>query len=220
MSFLIILLGVLLGSFLNICIYKILLRETITYQPSFGIFLQYPVVEILTSCTFFFIYKKYGLSILSIKYMILAATSIIVGFIDFFTMDIYYITILPGFITGVLFLLFYDRVDAFDSIIGFAIGYSVIWLIDKLGQMLLGKKSMGEGDALFLSIIGLLLGIRLLVVALFIAFISGGIISAYILIFKSKSKHDYIPFAPFLGFGAYFAVVLGDLLIKQYFTLF
>ena len=72
--------------------------------------------------------------------MILAATSIVVGFIDFF----YYGYILYNNFARIYnwsaFLLFYDRVDAFDSIIGFAIGYSVIWLIDKLGQMLLGKK--------------------------------------------------------------------------------
>lgn len=246
MGLLVIIFGLIIGSFLNVCIYRIPRGESIVFPPSCCpfcgnrlkfydmvpvlsyIFLKgrcrfcknkistlYPIVEILTAALFFFIYKKHGLSLVSIKYMFLTAICIVVSFIDYFTMSVYYITLLPGFVVGFIFLLV-DKSKTLSGILGMIIGYGMIWIIDKFGQKIFNKKSMGEGDGAFLAVLGLLLGIKLTIVAIFIAFILGGIMAAYILLSAKKSRHDYIPFAPFLGIGAYISAMFGNELIKFY----
>lgn len=250
MYFLIILLGLTIGSFLNVCIYRIPRGKSVSFPPSHcphcknrlrfydlvpvlsyivlggrcryctaKISPQYPIVEALTALIFLFIFKRYGFSAISIKYMILACVCIVVSFIDYFTMDIYYITLLPGLIAGGLYL-FIDKSKILSSVSGLILGYGVIKIIDKVGQRFFHKKSMGDGDAAFLAVLGFMLGLRLTVVAIFMAFIIGGAFAAYILLFKDKARDSYIPFGPFLGIGGYISAVFGNEIIKFYLSLF
>lgn len=250
MRFLIIMLGLVVGSFLNVCIYRIPRGDSVVFPPSHcpdcgrrlkfydmvpvlsylilrgrcrycrsKISPQYPTVETLTALTFLFIFEKYGLSIISIKYMILTSISIVVSLIDFYTMDVYYITLLPAFFVAG-FYIFSDLNKIINGILGMVLGYGIIKLIDKFGQRLFNKKGMGDGDAAFLGALGFILGLELTIVAVFIAFIIGGIFAAFILIFNSKAKDNYIPFTPFLGIGAYLSAMFGYNIIRFYLLLF
>lgn len=250
MSIVIIVLGLVIGSFLNVCIYRIPMGESVILPPSHcphcshkldfydmvpilsyailkgrcryckaKISPLYPMVEFLTALTFLFIFKKYDLSMISIKYMILASVSIVVSIIDFFTMNVYYVTLLPAFVVAVFYIL-NDLSKIINSVLGMILGYIIIKLIDKFGHMLFDKKGMGDGDAAFLGALGFILGLELTVVTIFTAFITGGIFAAYIIIFKEKSKGDYMPFAPFLGIGAYLSALFGNEIIRFYVSLF
>ena len=75
---------------------------------------------------------------------------------------------------------------------------------------------MGEGDIDIALICGLFLGIKGIIVTLFIAIILGGIVAGLILIFKLKDKKAEIAFGPYLAIGGIIACLYGSSIIEMY----
>ncbi|MDD5760661.1 MAG: prepilin peptidase [Candidatus Pacebacteria bacterium] len=78
------------------------------------------------------------------------------------------------------------------------------------------EKAMGWGDALLAFFIGVILGWPESLIALIIAFLIGGGVALILLILKKKTMKGYIPFAPFLSFGALTVILFGDIIIENY----
>jgi leader peptidase (prepilin peptidase) / N-methyltransferase len=85
---------------------------------------------------------------------------------------------------------------------------------------ILSHGNMGWGDILFTSAAGLLLGWRLSLVSLFFAFIIGAIIGIIYMLAAHKDRKSQIPFGPFLALGMITAVFLGNMLINLYLSAF
>ena len=79
---------------------------------------------------------------------------------------------------------------------------------------------MGEGDIDIALICGLFLGIKGILVTLFLAIILGGIVATIILIFKLKERKAEIAFGPYLAIGGIIACLYGSRLIDIYLGLF
>lgn len=79
---------------------------------------------------------------------------------------------------------------------------------------------MGMGDVKIGFLMGLILGTSNLLAALFLAFLSGAVISIILLIIKKKTLKSEIPFGPFLVGATFIAIFWGDVLINWYFNLF
>jgi leader peptidase (prepilin peptidase)/N-methyltransferase len=75
---------------------------------------------------------------------------------------------------------------------------------------------MGGGDIKLMGAMGAFLGLRAAVLALLISFILGGIIGLLLIVFKIKSRKDYIPFGPFLALGTIIAMLFYDEIIIWY----
>lgn len=78
---------------------------------------------------------------------------------------------------------------------------------------------IGMGDVKLLAFTGLALGYfhwYLVVVQLFIGFLSGALAAIPILILTRKGRKDRLPFAPFLAAGAIFALIWGQQLVDAY----
>lgn len=81
------------------------------------------------------------------------------------------------------------------------------------------EKAMGWGDAIVAIFIGIILGWPEAVIALIIAFLSGGFVSLILMALKKKTMKSYLPFAPFLAFGAVTVMLFGDIIIKEYLSI-
>src|SRR5680860_55834 len=81
------------------------------------------------------------------------------------------------------------------------------------------ERAMGWGDAILALFMGIILGWPEVLVALMIAFLSGGSVALVLLLFKKKTMKSYIPFAPFLSFGALTVMCFGDIIIDKYLSL-
>ena len=75
---------------------------------------------------------------------------------------------------------------------------------------------MGIGDIWLGLMIGLLLGFKISIVALFSAFVIGAIISLILIATKKKSIKDQVPFAPFLIMGLLIALIWGEQILRWY----
>jgi len=81
------------------------------------------------------------------------------------------------------------------------------------------EKAMGWGDAILTLFLGIILGWPEVLVALIIAFLSGGVVALILLFLKKKTMKSYLPFAPFLSFGALTVMCFGDIILEKYLAL-
>lgn len=86
--------------------------------------------------------------------------------------------------------------------------------------LLVSRGGMGLGYVEFAAAAGLLLGWKLILFSLFAALIAGGVFGAAILLAKHKSGKTRIPFSPFLSFGMLTAVLFGNGTINLYLKAF
>jgi prepilin signal peptidase PulO-like enzyme (type II secretory pathway) len=77
-------------------------------------------------------------------------------------------------------------------------------------------RAMGMGDVKLMAAAGLMLGIALSFFALFAAVIFGAVLSLFLLAFKFKKGKDEIPFVPMLSFGIIFSMFLGGPIVSWY----
>lgn len=235
--------GLIIGSFLNVCIYRIPRNESIAFPPSHctncgirirpydlipvisyiflrgkcryckeKISIRYPTIELLNGILYLMIFMKYGMTIESLKFSIFASIMIVIGMIDFDTMNVYFNTILFALIASGVFIFInvFNHTGVTDSLLGALSGAGIISLI------VIITKGMGAGDIEIALAAGLFLGFKNTIVMLFLSFTVGGIIAVFLLITKKKSRKDYIPFGPLLAAASIFAALYGSNLIGYY----
>lgn len=241
-------LGLCIGSFLNVCIYRIAREESISFPPSHctscgyklkakdlfpvlsyillggkcrkckeKISIKYPIVEILNALLYVAIYLNYGLSLKSLKFIIFASLMIVIGFIDFETKYVFNSTVIFGVVSGIVFLVaewIITKNIPWTNLAGAAIGFGIIWTIVTI------TKGMGEGDIDIALICGLFLGIKGVIVTLFIAVVLGGLVASIILVLKLKDRKEEMAFGPYLAIGGIVACLYGEYLINFYFKTF
>ena len=128
--------------------------------------------------------------------------------------------ILPNVITlpGIVLGLVFSLFEApglRDALIG-AIGCSLaLWATGEVVSRVLGKDALGFGDVKMVAMMGAFLGWQLTLVALFLASMLGSVIGVAI-VALTRNRDYQIPLGSFLAIGAIAASAFGDLLAKWY----
>jgi|TARA_B100000809_G_C15025856_1_gene490115 prepilin signal peptidase PulO-like enzyme (type II secretory pathway) len=170
--------------------------------------LIYPIIEISTACIFLLIYLKIGINTFFFFYATFFTLLLISSAIDIrhriLPNSINYILI----ITGILGSYFFGLINIYDSLIGGASGYLIIFIIEKVYKLIYKKDGIGRGDAKLLSAIGFWFGWLNLPIILFVSS-SVGLLFVFIQKFMTKSSDKNIlefkiPFGPFLSLSALF----------------
>jgi leader peptidase (prepilin peptidase)/N-methyltransferase len=180
---------------------------------------RYPLVEALTGTLFLCSWLSYS-PVVAFIGMILIAILIAATFIDLDHMIIPDIFSIGGMILGVIVSIFVPELHGFsqggieahwyswiEAMLGVFIGTSMIYWIATIGEIILKKPAMGEGDVKFLAAIGAFTGWQGALFALFGgAFIGTIIILPYLLMQQltkpKEPKLQELPFGPFLALGA------------------
>lgn len=238
--------GLIVGSFLNVCIYRIPIEIGISFPPSHCPVCQerikwydlFPVISYILlrgKC------RKCG-EIISIEYPIV---ELIVGitysllYIKFgLTITLVKFIILFGFIIVIAMIDFkttyvYFKTTLMGSIFGLVfiiinyyqgqeiIGYVYGALLSGgiLALIVIVTKGMGWGDVEIGFLCGFYLGFKLTCVMLFLAFVTGGLIGLLLIILKLKTRKDTMPFGPFIAFSTVLTVFFGEWLLTSYLLL-
>ena len=80
----------------------------------------------------------------------------------------------------------------------------------------LSRQGMGMGDMKLGGLIGLMVGFPDVLVALFIAVVSGGVAAVFLLALKIKGRKDAMPFGPYMAAGAMATVLWGQAILDWY----
>lgn len=236
--------GLVIGSFLNVCIYRIPSEETVSFPPSHcgscgkrlkaydlvpvfsyiflkghcryckeKISVQYPIIELITGILFSLFYYVYGLIPNFVSYCFFISVMIVIAAIDFKTRNIYFNTIITGIAGGVIFLIycFIYKVPVYDKVIAAAAGYGLIALV-----ILLSKGGMGWGDAEICFVCGLFMGLKLMLLTLFLACLIGAAASIFMIAVKHKNRKDAIAFGPYIAAASIVSLLYGNSIIIWY----
>jgi leader peptidase (prepilin peptidase)/N-methyltransferase len=239
-------LGLIIGSFLNVVIYRIPRDQSIIKPPSHCPTCNtklkwYDNIPILS----YLLLKgkcRYCGAKISIKYPlieILTALSFILVFQQYgFSLNSLKWIIFACLLTSTGLIDFFEGVVP-DIIvipgltlgIAFSLFYGMTVFLQSLYGMLLmagffliiillTKGGMGWGDLTFGAMIGSFLGFQFSLLTLFMAFIIGAVTGLVVIITKKKGRKDTMPFGPFLSIAAFISSIYGLAILRIYFTFF
>ena len=241
-----VLVGLAFGSFLNVCIHRLPLGQSLVHPgsrcPSCGFALRWfdniPVISyalLLGRC------RKCRARI-SIRYPIVELvtmglfilhgsvfgwTPLLVPRLLFACMLVVLFAIdlehhlLPNKITlpGIVLGLIASAVlppGLVDALIGVLIGGGVLWVIGEAYYRYSGQEGMGGGDVKMLAMIGAFLGWKLVLVTLVLSSFAGSIIGVAVIVGKRGGLKHALPYGTFLALGALIASLVGDHIIDWY----
>jgi leader peptidase (prepilin peptidase)/N-methyltransferase len=180
---------------------------------------RYPLVELATGALFGLLAWHFGLHVVLIAYLYLAAISIALALIDIDLHKLPDALTLPSYpIAAVLLtagaLTAHQPFDLARAAIGgvalFAL-YAVLWFVY--------PKGMGLGDVKLAGVLGMYLGYLgwgTLAVGAFFGFALGGVIGITLMATGRATRKSKIPFGPFMLAGALAAVFFGARLAHAY----
>jgi leader peptidase (prepilin peptidase) / N-methyltransferase len=243
------LLGLTVGSFLNVCIHRLPLGESLAWPASrcprcrtpLTPYDNIPVVSYLMlrgRC------RACGAAI-SMKYPIIEAmtAALFLGAYLLFTPPLVYQRIafacamlvlffvdlehrrlpneitLPGIVVGFA-CSFFMAPGWLDSFIGIMVGGGSLWLLGELWFRIRHEEGMGFGDVKMLAMIGAFLGWKVMLATLLFSTFLGSIIGVGLIVMKRGSMKTALPFGCFLAIGAILGSVVGDRAVNWYLSLY
>ncbi len=239
-TFFFILFGLFVGSFLNVLIDRLPREETVLSGRSHCEFCKhkldwydliplvsfvllkgkcrycrtplsfyYPIVEMTTGFLFVLSYVFLPLTFIY-YYLFLISTLIVIFFIDLKYGIIPDKILFPAIFVSLpyLFIIHYSLLIIH---IASALGAFVFFF---LLHLLTRGRGMGFGDVKFVILMGLVLGFPGIVIGLYIAFLTGAIISLILVAWgKKKLRGSTVPFGPFLVFGMLVSLFWGNVIL-------
>ena len=122
------------------------------------------------------------------------------------------IVILPAMIVALLGAFLPGSPTPESAMIGGAFGFLFFWLVAWMG-----RGAMGAGDVKLAAFIGLVVGFPNVVIALLFGIVAGGVVAFILVVLRVKTLKSYIPYGPFLVFGAVLLTFFGPL-VRQLFV--
>ncbi len=245
MSIIIIMIGIIIGSFLNVVIYRLPINKSIVFPPSACGSCGHRLgpIDLVPVLSFIFLKGKcrhcgerisarYPLVELftgGIFALLFWRYGISVDFIKYATLSC--VLISAGFI-DIDHRIIPDKLNLFGFITGIiflfipnsiSIKSSLLGFLVGGGFLfivaLVSRGAMGGGDIKLFAVIGLFLGMEKTLLALFLTFLLGGVVGIILIATKLKTRKDYIPFGPFISIGAFIAIMWYNNLIMYYFNI-
>jgi leader peptidase (prepilin peptidase) / N-methyltransferase len=102
------------------------------------------------------------------------------------------------------------------SAVGILVGGGVLWLIGELYYRYAGQEGMGGGDVKMLAMIGAFLGWKHVIVTLVFSSITGAVIGLLVIAIKRGGMKYALPFGTFLALAALIASLYGDRIVAWY----
>lgn len=194
-----------------------------------AISVRYGVIELLTGILFVWCLEILGLGPALFKALLLFSFLLVITFIDYDHQLILDKVLLWFAPVGVAINLLINHINFFAKAAGYPEGFVALQtgLPDMLIGALLGggaflliavvsRGGMGGGDIKFAAALGLWLGGRFTLLAVFLSFLFGGLAGILLLLLKRKGRRDMIPFGPFIALGAVVTILYGVDILKWY----
>ena len=177
--------------------------------------LRYPLIELATSVIFAYCAWRWHFTVTAAAYALFGAALLALAMIDWDT------TYLPDDMTVpltwgglvVVGLGLLPSLTLSQSVAGACAGYLSLWLVFWMFKLLTHRDGMGYGDFKFFAAIGAWLGWQALIPVVLVAASFGAVVGLVMKWTHREREIDgvsgYVPFGPFLAFGAALELVTG-----------
>jgi leader peptidase (prepilin peptidase)/N-methyltransferase len=239
-------LGLIIGSFLNVCIHRLPKRQSIVTPRSrcphcayeLRWFDNVPVLSYLflrgrcRQCgarisVRYPVVELITMLVFVAHYLVFGADIVLVprllfacSLIVLFAIDLEH-HLLPNVITlpGIVVGLAFSLMlppGPISSAFGIVIGGGLLWLIGEAYYRYSGQEGMGGGDVKMLAMIGAFLGWQLVIVTLVLSSVAGSLVGLLVLAIKRGGLKHALPYGTFLALGALAASLFGERLVAWY----
>lgn len=234
--------GLIIGSFLNVCIYRIPEGNTVVNVPSHcpSCKSKLKPVDLLPVISYIILGGKcrYCGQSIGIRYPLVELTTGAVFIISYLTIGLNLLLVKYLVIYSILIII--TLIDLKHKIIPNVLVLTLlVWAVTwqlafpdlphyeaVVGGLLgggiflliavLSKGGMGGGDIKLMFSAGIFLGVMPAILAILISSIVGGIIGLILILLKIKDRKDPIPFGPFLSLGIFLTSLWGQEIIELY----
>jgi leader peptidase (prepilin peptidase)/N-methyltransferase len=180
---------------------------------------RYPVVEAVNAAGYVMMLATFGLTWTSVLYSALFSALLVVTGTDLTHRIIPNVVTVPGILIGLLGAATVLPVGLMNALLGVAIGGGILWALAWASPYLFGKEGMGGGDIKLLAMIGAFLGWKPALLTIMVGSLSGSLIGLSLIGLGLMKRDEYIPFGPFLVFGALVSMFFAQPLLEWYQTL-
>jgi leader peptidase (prepilin peptidase)/N-methyltransferase len=239
-------LGLAVGSFLNVCIHRLPLHESVAWPASrcpqcampLRSFDNIPLVSYLVlggkcrSCgapisVMYPLVELVTAGVFLAAYYLFGPSPLLIARLLFasamivlFVIDLQH-RILPNIITlpGIIVGFVFSLFlppGWFESLVGIVAGGGVLLLMAEMYYRLRKEEGLGMGDVKMLAMIGAFLGWKLMLVTLVLSSFLGSLIGIGMIVLKKGDMKYALPFGTFLAIGAIVASVSGDAILRWY----
>ncbi|PLT32392.1 A24 family peptidase [Bacillus sp. V5-8f] len=175
----------------------------------------YPIVELVTGLLFLHAFYWFGLT-----GELAVALTFISLLVIIFVSDIVYMIIPDKVLLFFIPVILVERMLVplnpwWDMFAGAFIGFGLLYLI-----AILSKGGMGGGDIKLFFVIGLVLGLKLTILAFFISTLIGALYGILGMGLGKLRRSQPIPFGPFIAIGALVSYFYGNFIMIFYFDVF
>ena len=184
-----------------------------------SISMRYPVVEAVNAAGYVMILATFGLTWTTVLYSALFSALLVVTGTDLTHRIIPNVVTVPGIVIGLLGAATVLPVGLMNALLGVAIGGGILWALAWASPYLFGKEGMGGGDIKLLAMIGAFLGWKPALLTIMVGSLSGSLIGLSLIGLGLMKRDEYIPFGPFLVFGALVSMFFAQPLLEWYQTL-
>ncbi len=105
----------------------------------------------------------------------------------------------------------------FDSLEGMLVGYVSYYSVGFLAKLYYKKDAIGGGDLKLGAAIGAFWGFHIAVESVYLSFVVGGLAGVLLLVFKLKKKTDAVPFGPAMIMACGISVMWGEPIWNYFF---
>jgi len=162
---------------------------------------QYPVVEILGTFLILFALGRFHFSLFSFFAAAMLSLLLVISFIDMQNYIVPNVLVLAGFIIAVLKILFLRDISISSSLLGLLGGGSFLLIAGIFGQLVFKKESMGAGDVKLAAMLGAFVGLKGILMSLFLAIFIAAFTGAMGIILQKLNRKSILPFGPFIAFA-------------------
>lgn len=235
--------GIIIGSFLNVVIYRLPAKENLSQgshctacgyrlrwfdlvplasyiflkgscrKCKSKISLQYPLIELSNGLLYIFIFYMNGFPITTVLYCIVATVLLAISIIDFRTYEI------PIELNITLLLIGLIRLGLdYKNWSLYLIGFFVISMFLYIVYLITKGRGIGGGDIKLMAVCGLILGYKSIILAFIIGCVLASLIHSIRMII---TKEDHVlAFGPYLSMGVFISMMFGERIIQWYRSLF
>jgi leader peptidase (prepilin peptidase)/N-methyltransferase len=104
----------------------------------------------------------------------------------------------------------------FESLIGILAGGGVLWLVGEAYYRYSGQEGMGGGDVKMLAMIGAFLGWKLMILTLVLSSILGSVVGVLVIAVKRGGMKYALPYGTFLSLAALVSSLFGGQILDWY----
>lgn len=182
---------------------------------------QYPVVEVITAGLFTISFLNLASSgtlssITLLYFFVLVAVAVVVAVVDFKFYLIPTTFVYGASLIALIYNYFYLDSNTFIEHVFAAFAASILFLIVVVATR---GKGMGQGDIVLAFLMGIVLGYEGTFAAMFLAFLTGAVVSIVLIVLGKKRFGQTIPFAPFLIGGFLLSLFWSEQLTNWYFSM-